>query len=74
MEDSRKLPADVVVNLRARAHDLSNSLETILHAVYLLGAAPLEGKPKRWVEMIDSAAREAARVNREIREILKSQS
>jgi hypothetical protein len=74
MEDLSKLPADVVVNLRARAHDLSNSLETILHAAYLLGEAPLEGKPKRWAEMTDSAAREAARINREIREILKSQS
>ena len=30
MENSTKLPADVVANLRMLAHDLSNSLETIL--------------------------------------------
>jgi hypothetical protein len=48
MEDSSELPDDVIVRLRAKAHDLSNSLETILQAVYLLGEAHLEGKQKRW--------------------------
>jgi signal transduction histidine kinase len=74
MEDSSKLPADAMANLRAQAHDLSNSLETILQAAYLLGEAHLEDKPKKWAQMIDSAAREAARINREIQEILKSKS
>jgi hypothetical protein len=32
----------------------------------------MEAEPKRWVQMIDTAARDAARVNREIREILKT--
>jgi hypothetical protein len=74
MEDSSKVPDDVIISLRAKAHDLSNSLETILQAAYLLGEAQLEGQQKRWARMIDTAARDAARVNREIREILKTQS
>jgi signal transduction histidine kinase len=72
VNDSGKLRDDVIVGLRAKAHELSNSLETILQAAYLLGEAQLEDKPKRWARMIDSAAREAARINREIREILRS--
>jgi hypothetical protein len=72
MEHSLKLPDDWMVSLRAKAHDLSNSLETILQAAYLLGEADMEAEPKRWVQMIDTAARDAARVNREIREILKT--
>jgi signal transduction histidine kinase len=74
MEPSKKLPADVIGNLRMLAHDLSNSLETILQAAYLLGESELEGNRKKWAKMIDAAARDAARINREIRQILKSQS
>jgi signal transduction histidine kinase len=74
MENSSKLPADVVANLRTLVHDLSNSLETIVQAAYLLGETELEGKDKKWAQTIDTAARDAARINREIREILRSQS
>lgn len=74
MENSNKPPADVVANLRMLAHDLSNSLETILQASYLLGEAEVEGNRKKWAKMIEAAARDAARINREIRQMLKEQS
>jgi nitrogen-specific signal transduction histidine kinase len=73
MENATK-PADAVANLRTLAHDLSNALETILQAAYLLQEAKLDGKDKKWAQMIDNAARDAARTNREIRKILNSQS
>jgi nitrogen-specific signal transduction histidine kinase len=73
MENATK-PADVVANLRTLAHDLSNALETILQAAYLLQEAKPDGKDKKWAQMIDNAARDAARINREIRKILNSQS
>jgi len=60
-------------HLRSLAHDLSNSIETILQAAYLLGQSKLEANNKKWVQLIDTAAQDAARINREIREILKSQ-
>ena len=72
MEDSTK-PADVVANLRALAHDLSNSLETVLQATYLLQAAQLDGRNEKWVRAIDAAARDAARINGQIRKILNAQ-
>jgi hypothetical protein len=74
MKQSTELPADVVANLRRLAHDLSNSLETILQASYLLGQAEMEGNRKKWAEMIENAAREGADINREIRQVLKGQS
>jgi len=74
MENFSKLPADVIAKLRMLAHELSNSLETILQAAYLLGEAKLEDKEKKWAHMIGDAARDAARINREIRQILRSQS
>ena len=65
---------EVIMRLRTLAHDLSNSIETVMQASYLLAQAKLDDNNKKWVELIDNAARDAARINREIREILRSQS
>jgi len=72
MENSTK-PIDAVANLRALAHDLSNSLETVLQAAYLLQMARLDDRNKKWAQVIDGAARDAARINGEIRKILNAQ-
>jgi len=69
-----KMDPEVVMRLRTLAHDLSNSIETVMQASYLLAQAKLDDTNKKWVELIDNAARDAARINREIREILRSQS
>ena len=64
---------DVRTQLRTLAHDLSNSLETILQACYLLNQAALDDNSRKWVQLIDSASADAARLNREIRAILRAQ-
>jgi signal transduction histidine kinase len=69
-----RIPLTISKNLRTLAHDLSNSIETIMQASYLLSQAKLDDINKKWVELIDNASRDAARINREIREILRSQS
>jgi signal transduction histidine kinase len=74
METTQKLPADIIQQLRTLSHDLSNSIETVMQASYLLGQANLDATNKKWVELIDNAVKDAARINREIREILRSQS
>ena len=74
METTPKIPLALSKQLRTLAHDLSNSIETIMQASYLLSQATLDENNKRWVELIDNATREAARINREIREILRNQS
>ena len=60
--------------LRTLAHDLSNSIETIMQASYLLAQSRLDENGKRWLELIDNASRDAARINREIRDNLRSQT
>ena len=60
--------------LRSLAHDLSNSLETIMQASYLLAQADLKEADKKWLEMVENASRDAARISREMREILRAQS
>ncbi len=72
--ESAKMAPEVNAKLRSLAHDLSNSIETVMQASYLLAQAKLDDTNKKWLELIDNAARDAARINREIRELLRSQS
>ena len=61
-----------VKHLRSLAHDLSNSLEAILQASYLLSHAKLDTDTRRWAQLIDTASQDAARTNREMRKALRS--
>lgn len=71
-ETTVKIPAEINSKLRSLAHDLSNSIETIMQASYLLAQAKLDENSKKWADLIDQATRDAARINREIREILRA--
>jgi signal transduction histidine kinase len=73
MDRSRKPANDVTAQLRHLAHDLSNSIETIMQAGYLLAQTKLDPNGKRWARMIETAVGDAARINRGIREILRNQ-
>jgi len=64
---------DVARELRSVSHDLSNALETIVQATYLLTQAELPGSARRWLEMMDQASQEAVSLNRRLREILRAQ-
>ena len=74
MEESKKLPGETVTKLRVLSHDLSNYIETIMQASYLLAQAKLDENNRKWLGLIDNASQDAARVNREIREILRAQN
>jgi len=73
-DGSAKMPLTANKQLRSLAHDLSNSLETIMQASYLLAQADLKEADKKWLEMVENASRDAARISREMREILRAQS
>jgi signal transduction histidine kinase len=72
METNAKIPAEINTKLRSLAHDLSNSVETIMQASYLLAQSNLDETSKKWAELIDKAGRDCARINREIRDILRA--
>jgi len=74
MAPENKIPPEIVRELRAIAHDLSNSLETILQATYLVSQTELPQSTRRWMEMMDQASQEAVMLNRKLREILRSQT
>ena len=65
---------EAFVRLRSLAHDLSNSIETIMQASYLLGQGKLDETSRKWFGLVEQGVRETARVNREIRDILRAQT
>ncbi len=71
---SDKIPEELARDLRKIAHDLSNALETIVQATYLLSESEPSEKTRRWVELIDQASQDAVKINHQLREILRSQS
>jgi hypothetical protein len=74
MDRAKKLAPPVATQLRRLAHDLSNSIETVMQASYLLAQTRLDADGKKWNHMIETAAQDAARINRGIREILRTQN
>ncbi len=71
---SDKIPAELAKELRLMAHDLSNSLETIVQATYLISQAGPPENLRRWVKMIDQASQEAVKLNHKLRQALREQS
>jgi hypothetical protein len=69
-----KIPAATARELRSLAHDLSNALETIVQATYLISQAELPKDSRRWVEMVDEASQQAVKINLKLRQLLRSQS
>jgi len=61
-----------VTRLRALAHDLSNALEAILQASYLLSHGKTETDNKKWARLIETSSEQAARINREMRKLLRA--
>ena len=73
-QSPEKIPVEISSKLRALAHDLSNSVETIMQASYLLAQAKLDDDAKKWADLIERAGRDCAKINREIRDILRANS
>jgi hypothetical protein len=77
MAHHETLPENNLTKLRSLAHELSNSLEVIMQAQYLLEHSEPSGEEKwaaKWIDMIGKAIKEASEVNGEIRQILRSAS
>src|SRR5260370_23434621 len=61
---SDQIPAEVARELRMLAHDLTNALETIVQATYLISQPAPPENLHHWVELIDHATQAAGKTNR----------
>jgi hypothetical protein len=84
MEQSRKkpsqpdrntpetIPADLAVEIRKLAHELSNALEIIVQTSYLLGTVGLKEPGSEWLRMMDNGVHKAMDINLSLRNYIKS--
>ena len=55
-------------------HDLSNALEVVLQAGYLLTTTHTEEPVREWIGLLDGGAQQALAVHRQLREYIRLHS
>lgn len=70
--DDVKMPPEMAVRIRQLSHDLSNALEIVLQASYLLGMAPNGEDGEKWRAMIDQGVQKAAEINLQLRDYIRA--
>lgn len=68
------IPAEQAKEIRRLSHDLSNALEIIVQANYLLGAMSHDESAKQWIQLLDNGVGQAASVNRSLRDYIVANS
>ncbi len=68
------IPAEQAKEIRRLSHDLSNALEIIVQANYLLNAMSHDEGAKQWIQLLDSGVLQAAGINRSLREYIVANS
>jgi hypothetical protein len=58
--------------IRRIAHDVNNALEIIVQASYLVNTTALSDQAKEWMKLLDHGLRQAADLNRQLREFVLS--
>jgi hypothetical protein len=68
------IPADLAVEIRKMAHELSNALEIIVQTSYLLGTVEIKDPGSEWLRMLDNGVNKAMDINLSLRNYVKSHS
>ncbi|MGC2402869.1 MAG: hypothetical protein WA510_23970 [Acidobacteriaceae bacterium] len=73
-EKTHPIPAEQAKEIRRLSHDLSNALEIIVQANYLLGAMSHDEATKQWIQLLDNGVGQAADINRSLRDYIVANS
>jgi hypothetical protein len=68
------IPPELSAEIRRLMHDLSNALEIVLQAGYLLTTADTEEPVKQWIGLLDGGAQQALKVHQQLREYIRAHS
>jgi hypothetical protein len=74
MTQNVPIPPEQAKEIRRLAHDLSNALEIIVQANYLLNSVAHDESAKQWIQLLDSGVLQAANINRSLREYIVANS
>lgn len=68
------IPEEQALEIRRLAHDLSNALEIVIQANYLLSTAGLPEPAEQWTKLLDQGVQQAALIGRELRDYIRIHS
>ena len=68
------IPVEQAKEIRRLSHDLSNALEIIVQANYLLSAMSHDESAKQWIQLLDNGVVQAAGINRSLRDYIVANS
>jgi hypothetical protein len=68
------IPPEQAKEIRRLSHDLSNALEIIVQANYLLSGISHDESAKQWIHLLDNGVLQAAGINRSLREYIVANS
>lgn len=72
--DDDRIPPEFSAELRRMMHDLSNALEIVMQAGYLLTTAETDEPVKGWIGLLDGGTQQALAVHCELREYIRAHS
>ena len=72
--NSGRIPPEVSGEIRRLMHDLSNALEIVVQAGYLLTTAETQDPVKEWIGLLDGGAQQALGIHRTLREYIRLHS
>jgi hypothetical protein len=68
------IPPELSTEIRRLMHDLSNALEIVLQAGYLLTTADTEEPVKGWIGLLDGGAQQALKIHQQLRDYIRVHS
>jgi hypothetical protein len=68
------IPQELSTELRRLMHDLSNALEIVVQADYLLTTADTEEPVKGWIGLLDGGTQQALNIHRQLRDYIRLHS
>lgn len=68
------IPADLAIEIRKLAHELSNALEVIVQTSYLLSTVGLKEPGAEWLHMLENGVSKAMDINLALRNYVKENS
>jgi signal transduction histidine kinase len=74
MSTTHLIPQEQATEIRRLAHDLSNALEIIVQANYLLGTVAMDESAQQWIKLLEQGVQQATNINRDLREYVRANS
>ena len=74
LTNTTSIPPEISAEIRHLMHDLSNALEIVLQAGYLLTTTETDEPIKEWIGLLDGGAQQALAIHRQLREYIRAHS